>query len=171
MMNHVTDNERIKEDFGDYLKPDYEEKWTQTRGYVVRDVDRRTKDPTFQFMGVNGSINGARLDVIICDDILDLTNSQTETMRSNVFNWFMEMVFSRLVPGGRCMMVGTLQSRLDLYCVLSDLEEFHYVHIPSVNEDTQQTLSKRWSYERLMEKKRTIGTVKFMKLFQHDRTA
>lgn len=171
VMWHVEHNQRLHDDFEDYLLPDTNEKWTQSEGYVKRDPDRLTKDPTFQFLGVGGAVNGARLDIIICDDILDLTNSQSEVTREGVHSWFTEMVLSRLVEGGRCMMVGTLQSRLDLYCVLSESSEFHYVHIKAVDEETKVTLSKRWPYERLMQRKRSVGSVKFLKLFQNDRTA
>jgi len=171
LMWHIEHNYKLREDFGDYLQPDTREKWTQSEGYVVRDEDRQTKDPTFQFLGVGGAINGARLDVLICDDILDLSNSQAEVTREGVHSWFTEMALSRVVKGGKVMMVGTLQSRLDLYCQLSESEEFHYVHIKAVDEDTKVTLSKRWPYERLMKKKRSVGTTKFMKLFQNDRTA
>lgn len=170
LMWHIEHNYRLKEDFGDYLRPGTE-KWTQSEGFVERDPDRMTKDPTFQFLGVGGAVNGARLDIIICDDILDLTNSQSEVTRDNVHAWFTEMVLSRLVEGGRCMMVGTLQSRLDLYCQLSESPEFHYVHIKAVDEDKKTTLSRRWPFERLMKKKAAVGTVKFMKLFQNDRSA
>lgn len=170
LMHHIEHNHLLKEDFGDYLKPS-SEKWTQSEGFVERDPDRRTKDPTFQFLGVGGAVNGARLDIIICDDILDLTNSQSPVTRDGVEAWFLEMVLSRLVEGGRCMLVGTLQSRLDLLCTLSDKPGFHYVHIKAVDEDNQTTLSRRWPYERLMTKKSDVGTVKFMKLFQNDRNA
>lgn len=170
LMWHVEHNKILEEDFGEYLKPG-NEKWTQSEGFLVRDEDRQTKDPTFQFLGVGGAVNGARLDIIICDDILDLTNSQSEVTRDNVHAWFTEMVLSRLVEGGRCMMVGTLQSRLDLYCQLSESPEFHYVHIKATNEEEKTTLSRRWPFERLMKKKRAVGTVKFMKLFQNDRSA
>lgn len=171
LMWHIEHNDRLHEDFGEYLMPDFNEKWTQAEGYVVRDKDRQTKDPTFQFLGAGGAINGARLDIIICDDILDLTNSQTVNTRESIYNWFTEMVISRLVEGGKCAMVGTLQSRLDLYCVLSESEEFTYVHIKALDESTHTTLSQRWPYERLMAKKRTVGAVKFEKLFQNNRNA
>ena len=170
LMWHIEHNYLFKEDFGDYVKPS-DEKWTQSEGFVVRDTDRQAKDPTFQFLGTGGAVNGARLDVIICDDILDLTNSQSEVTRDNVHAWFTEMVLSRLVEGGRCMMVGTLQSRLDLYCQLSESPEFHYVHIRATDEEKRYTLSRRWPFERLMKKKRAVGSVKFAKLFQNDRTA
>lgn len=171
LMWHVENNYRMREDFGDYLIPDTSEKWTQAEGFVVRDMDQQSKDPSFQFLGINGAIQGARIDVLIADDILDLTNSQSEITRMHVADNFKESFMSRVVDGGRIMMVGTLQSRLDLLCEMSENEEFNYFHMKAVDEATKDTISRRWSYERLMQKKRAIGTVKFLKLFQNDRSA
>lgn len=170
LMSHIKTNYRIKEDFGDYLTPD-PEKWTQSEMFVVRDEDRQTKDPSAQFLGITGAIQGARIDVLICDDILDLSNSQTEITRQKVKDDFLESFSSRVVDGGKIMMVGTLQSRLDLLCEMSENTEYNYFHMKAVDEGSKITISRRWNYDRLMSKKREIGSVKFLKLFQNDRTA
>jgi phage terminase large subunit-like protein len=175
---HIEYNHRFKEDFGDYIVPrkptknDPDGKWTESIIFVHRDKDMQSKDPTMLAIGTGGALLGARLDWVIADDILDLKNTQTEILRKKVSDWWLEIVDSRVVEDGRKIVLGTLQHTKDLLCNLSDNEEYFYVHLSALDKDKLTTLwPEKWPYERVMKKKKTIGTIKWLKTLQNDRTA
>jgi hypothetical protein len=170
---HIEYNDIFREDFGDYVLPNKKEaKWTDSQIFVVRDAEEQSKDPTILAIGTGGALLGARLDWVIADDILDLKNSQTEIMRDKVESWWDEIVDSRVVDGGRRIVLGTLQHTKDLLCVLSDRKSYHYVHLAAWDKDTNATLwPDQWPLRRVMQKKATIGTLKWNKVMQNDRSA
>ena len=54
--------------------------WTMHQLYVVR--DGQAKDPSVRTCGVHGNILGARIDLLIIDDILDYENTITKNQRT-----------------------------------------------------------------------------------------
>ena len=174
---HIEYNERLKEDFGDYVLPDKDEKWTDQQIFVKRDSEQQSKDPTILAIGTGGALLGARLEWVVADDILDLDNSQTQHMRDKVENWWYEIVDSRIIDGGKRIVLGTLQHRLDLLCRLSEDPTFHYVHLSAL-DNSDEDLRKcnalwpeQWPVERILEKRESIGTIRWLKTMQNDRTA
>lgn len=171
---HFQYNELLKEDFGTFAQGGVEpsDKWTNEQFFVKRDPWAQSKDPTWQALGVEGAIYGARLDIAIFDDIIDTSNSQTEHVRNKVEQWYYEMAESRLVEGGKAVVLGTLQSRQDLLCKLAANPEYAYLRLSALSDNGKKTLWPGvWSIERLMKKKRTVGTARFQKMLQNDRTA
>lgn len=173
---HIEYNPRLKEDFGDYLIPNKptknnpDGKWTESEILLLRDENYQSKDPTICAVGTGGAINGARLDWVIADDILDLSNTQTEILRKKVEDWWDEIIDARIVDGGRKIVLGTLQHTKDLLCTLSDKSEFYYIRLPALDEDGVTALwPEQWPLKRLLAKKDSIGTIKFNKLMQNDR--
>jgi len=174
---HIEFNPRLKEDFGDYLIPrkptkkDPIGKWTDTVIMVQRDEAEQSKDPTILAIGTGGALLGARFDWVIADDILDLKNTQTDILRNKVKIWWDEIVDSRIIDGGRRIVLGTLQHTKDLLCELSDNDIYHYVHLSALDEYNTPLWQEQWSYDRIMEKKQSIGTISFLKTMQNDRNA
>jgi hypothetical protein len=71
---HIEGNQRVREVFPD-LRPSQRsgDAWGSTAITVERDTI--AKDPTIQACGAHGAIVGSRLDLIVIDDILDVTQS------------------------------------------------------------------------------------------------
>ena len=168
---HIEHNPRLKEDFEDYVVPDKNEKWTDSQIFVVRDKDQQSKDPTILAVGTGGALLGARLEWVVADDILDLSNSQTAHMRAKVEDWWYEIVDSRIVDGGRRIVLGTLQHRHDLLCHLSEDPMFKYVHLSALDEKGNALWPDQWPVERIIAKKKSMGVVRWSKVMQNDRTA
>ena len=173
---HIQYNELLKEDFGSFeqggVEPDVDSKWTEEQIFVKRDRSAQSKDATWQALGVEGAIYGARLDVAIFDDIIDMSNSLTERTRQRVETWYHEMAESRVVEGGKIIVLGTLQHEKDLLCSLANNAEYAYLRLSALEEDESQALwSDVWSIERLLRYKRTVGTTRFRKTMQNDRRA
>lgn len=72
-------------------------------------VERTTtaRDPSYQACGLFGNILGARLDVIVLDDILTFTNTRSPEQRQKVVDWIITTVLNRLDPErGRIVFMG-----------------------------------------------------------------
>lgn len=176
VMWHIANNPLLKEDFGTFeeggVEPSFKEKWTEEQIIVKRDVWGQSKDPTWQAIGVEGAIYGARLDVAILDDVIDLSNSLTDHTRRRVEDWFHEMLESRIVDGGQIIVLGTLQHEKDLLCSLSENPEYAYLRLECYDEENHVTLwPEVWPEKRVLRRKRSIGSTRFRKQMQNDRRA
>jgi hypothetical protein len=84
----------------------------------VRGRSPEEKDPTLQAIGIGGQIYGSRADIIICDDVEDLTNYGSYEQHAH---WIAQEVVTRLDPErGRLVLVGTRVGGTDVYSHLRD---------------------------------------------------
>lgn len=77
--------------------------WTQTAITVDRPMGIR--DASLKAVGINGAIDGSRLNWILVDDILNQENTNTKAQRDKVYDWFGNSVLSRLDPQGSKIIV------------------------------------------------------------------
>jgi len=113
--------------------------WTQDMIYVSGDArDSGEKDPTVQALGIRGHIYGARADLIIMDDCVDLTNAHEYEKQ---IDWLQAEVMSRLSASGMLLVVGTRLASKDLYAELKDPSRYpeeespwSYLSMPAVLE-------------------------------------
>jgi hypothetical protein len=113
--------------------------WTQDLIYVSSEGrDSGEKDPTIQSLGIRGHIYGARADLIILDDCVDLTNAHEYEKQ---IDWLQAEVMSRLSAEGRLLVVGTRLAGKDLYHELredsrypDDVSPWTYLSMPAVLE-------------------------------------
>jgi hypothetical protein len=94
--------------------------WTKTAIYLSG-VDTAQNDPTLQALGLGGQIYGSRLDVIICDDLIDSKNHHTY---KEMADWIGTEVASRMDDDGVLIVLGTRMAQPDLYSELRDLTEW-----------------------------------------------
>jgi len=61
-------------------------------------VDRQStaRDPSFQSCGLFGNILGARLDVVLVDDVLTFANTRTQDQREKTLQWILTTLLTRL---------------------------------------------------------------------------
>jgi hypothetical protein len=94
------------------------EAWNRTMIYVSDAArDSGEKDPTVQSLGIRGHIYGARADLIVLDDCVDLTNAHEYEKQ---IDWLQSEVISRISSSGSMLVVGTRLSSKDLYSELRD---------------------------------------------------
>ena len=113
------------------------EAWNQTMIYVSDDArDSGEKDPTVQALGIRGHIYGARADLIILDDTVDLTNAHEYDKQ---IDWLQSEVISRVSASGSMLVVGTRLAAKDLYSELRDPHRYpdeespwSYLSMPAV---------------------------------------
>lgn len=115
------------------------EAWNRTMIYVSDAArDSGEKDPTVQALGVRGHVYGARADLIVLDDTVDLTNAHEYEKQ---INWLQSEVISRISSSGSMLVVGTRLSAKDLYSELRDATRYPdeespwtYLAMPAVLE-------------------------------------
>lgn len=115
------------------------EAWNQTMIYVSDQArDSGEKDPTVQALGIRGHIYGARADLIILDDCVDLTNAHEYEKQ---IDWLQSEVISRISASGAMLVVGTRLASKDLYSELRDASRYPdeespwtYLAMPAVLE-------------------------------------
>ena len=115
------------------------EAWNQNMIYISDDArDSGEKDPTVQALGIRGHIYGARADLIIMDDCVDLTNAHEYDKQ---IDWLQSEVISRVSASGSMLVVGTRLAAKDLYSELRDPHRYpdeespwSYLSMPAVLE-------------------------------------
>lgn len=121
------------------------EAWNQTMIYVSDNArDSGEKDPTVQALGIRGHIYGARADLIILDDTVDLTNAHEFEKQ---IDWLQSEVISRISASGSMLVVGTRLASKDLYKELRDESRYpdeaspwSYLSMPAVLEFADKEL-------------------------------
>jgi len=113
--------------------------WTQDLIYVSSEGrDSGEKDPTVQALGIRGHVYGARADLIVMDDCVDMTNAHEYDKQ---IDWIQAEVMSRLSNNGMLLVVGTRLASKDLYSELTDETRYpdegspwSYLSMPAVLE-------------------------------------
>lgn len=72
-----------------------------------------SKDPTVQVVGFEGSILGARVDLVIVDDYLTPENTYSDRMRDKGYGWLKAVIEGRKTAAARLWFVGNAWHRDD----------------------------------------------------------
>lgn len=115
------------------------EAWNADRIYVSDDIrDSGEKDPTVEALGIGSHVYGARADLIILDDAIDLSNAHNFDAQ---IEWIQTELLSRLSANGRILIVGTRLAGRDLYVEVrdpkrypDDVSPWTYLAMPAVLE-------------------------------------
>lgn len=90
--------------------------------------------------GVGGAFTGKGADLLIIDDpIKNAAEAQSQTFRDKIWEWFLSTAFTRLEPGGVCIVVMTRWHEDDLIGRLLTTEEtgaepWHRIRLPALAE-------------------------------------
>lgn len=177
IISELMGNELLIREFG----PFKDERKEIPFGATKLTVAQRTvnhKSPTILAIGAGsrGAL-GHRTDWTICDDIIHDRNSNTPENRAGILEWFNQGPQTQAEdPDDRLTVVGTIFHPEDLYSHLMHLKNpetgdfiWEVQHKSAiVDERSKQTLwPARWSYERLMGEKASMGTIDFMKRYMN----
>ncbi|MEM4168086.1 MAG: hypothetical protein QXW98_06555 [Candidatus Caldarchaeum sp.] len=114
-------NEHYRRLFG--VEPDFRA-WATGRVTVKRSLRLPLKDPTIRATSVGSRFIGARADYIICDDLLNDQNSQTEYMQEKIWRWLVSTILPMLEDKsgwrGSLHFIGTPWRVNDVYYMLME---------------------------------------------------
>ena len=175
---NIEGNKRLRVVFPS-MKPD--SPWSNTELQVKRTPDVILKDATFMGEGLHGSLTGKRADLIIVDDPFDEAEVRTESQRKKVEDWIEKVLIPVLTPNGEMVFVGTPWRYDDYWSRLEGKSIENggnyvvkkYPAIKDYNLDTpvdkwDVQWPQVWSTQRLEERRREIGSIKFSCLYLLD---
>jgi len=109
---HLEENPRYISIFGRGREEDSKGPWQQRKIVVERPIS--TPNPTMMAAGAGTEIEGQRFDIALADDISTNINSATENERQKIINWMNQVVWARLHPSRRMLLViGTMHHSAD----------------------------------------------------------
>lgn len=123
-------------------------RWTTTRITIKR--PRFSRDPSVQVMGATGTITGARLDLLICDDMLDYENVRNEQQRDTAMQRFRKRFLSRLTKTALVAFFANAWHRDDIAHRL-ERDGWWARRYPVMDEDGNSTDPIRWPLSRIEE--------------------
>lgn len=133
--------------------------WTQHRLFLQRPT--WAKDPSLQTCGVHGNILGARIDLLILDDLLDYENTLTAASREDLYRWYHATLEGRLTRRSRVWVVGNSWHRDDMLHWLARNAAWTARRFPVLDAAGRPTWPERWPLDRIEAKRRVLGPVEF----------
>lgn len=94
------------------------------------------KDPSVRALGIGGEILGARVDLLIYDDVLTLSNTATADQRAKLWTWHTNTMVGRLSNQARVLCIGTAFYPDDLMHKLAGTGAFRAVRYPVIDDTT-----------------------------------
>ena len=156
--SYIERSDELHEIFPD-LKPNPTGPWTLTQLAVER--KGHPKDPSVQSTGVHGAITGARIDLLVLDDILDYENARTPAGREDLWDWVHSALFGRLTANARVISVGNAYHRDDFLHRIEKNPLWTTVRFPVMEHNGELSWPERWPIERITHKREELGPLEF----------
>jgi hypothetical protein len=134
-------------------------KWSDDEIIVERTLS--SKDASVIAIGLFGPVLGARLDLVVMDDVVTFENALTATQRSKVSSWFRSTLVGRVVETGTILCVGTPWHPDDLLHELERSGEYAVRRDAALTPDGAPLWPEVWSRERLEQRRREVGEIEF----------
>lgn len=135
------------------LYPNVKESWNK-QNIVCRNGAR------LSVKSYGGSFRGRHPGYIVGDDVLKDNVIYSESQRNKTTNYWHSVIMNAVMNGGQVILVGTPFHQLDLYGDLKTKKGWKVFEYPSIFPDGR-LLTRRESFEELMEKKETQGNLIF----------
>jgi len=124
------------------------------------------KEPSVQAFGVHGNVTGARIDMLVVDDILDPENTRSVKQRDEVWSWYNAALVGRLTANARVIVVGTAYHPEDfLHRFAKQVIQLNgpeaAARFPVINDDGTPRWSNRWPLSRINAKAAELGPLEF----------
>lgn len=113
---------------------DEDKGWTRQELFLANRQDRANVSPNLVGYGVGGPILGRRANIIIVDDPTSQAESRSAQQMTAQKDWFKATLMSRLVPGGRVIVVMTRWNEDDLASMLMNEMDFQVLHMPALGD-------------------------------------
>ncbi len=150
LARHIEHNDRLHEVFPAMKKA---APWNESQVTIER--PGFAKDASVHGYGIGTGVVGARVDLLVCDDVVDNSNSMSPTPREQLANRFFREFNSRLTERGRLVVIGTPWHKDDLYHRLIALG-MPCFKFPILDDKGASRWPQRWSIERIAQRRREI---------------
>lgn len=127
------------------------------------------QDGVYVATGVGGAITGRGADLFLIDDpIKGREEADSEVIRNKIWDWYVSVARTRLMPNGAIVVIQTRWHKDDLVGRLlkNKHEEWVVVNLPAINEKGEALWPQMWSLEELRKTQRAIGGREWSCLYQ-----
>ena len=108
--------------------------------------------------GVGGAITGRGCHLLITDDLVkNAQQAQSEAYRETTWNWWRATAYTRLEPGGVCVVIGTPWHRDDVLARIERELKPTIVEFPAIGSDGAALWPQRYPLAELETIKKTLG--------------
>jgi predicted phage terminase large subunit-like protein len=121
--------------------------------------------PSLAAVGVGAATTGARADLLICDDIVDVRALRSRAERERVATYFHENLINLLEPDGRLWCLFTPWHADDLNARLKRNPAFALFR-RAVGDDLEPVWPEKWPRESLEQRRAEIGAVAFARAYR-----
>jgi hypothetical protein len=177
LVHELETNVKLIKAFGRFRPRDLTRPWREAKGELEvegKDLSMRSGDLSVQIRGSGQQVLGMEADWVVADDITDRRVARSETERNSEWDYFLGDVLTRLAPDGKVFCIGQRVHSEDIYGRLARMVDddgvkaWHNVRTPAIlDEETGTVLwESQWPYERLVEKRKSIGTSLFACMYQ-----
>lgn len=142
-----------------HVERDRSRPWTAHQFTVKR--NSRSPHPTFAAYGVHGKVLGARVDLLVMDDVVDHENTMTKNGRDDLRGWFESTLEGRLTTKSRVWIVGTAWHKDDLLHAFSRAPGWVARRFPVLDRHGRPTWPENWSADRIEEKRLIMPPAEF----------
>lgn len=151
----IQGNDEVRRVFPDLL-PSHP--WSDTRFTVTRPAS--VIGPSVTAIGIGAASTGARADLLVCDDIVDVKAIHSRAERDRVKAHFRNNLMNLLEPDGRFWGLCTPWHRDDLNAELRRDGAYPLFRQP-VNENLDPVWPARWPREALIARRAEVGPAAF----------
>ena len=167
---HLEGNDKIIEIFGE--QRGYSREWSRSTLRVMRagKSGLAHKEPTLTVLGITSSMVGGHYDLIVLDDITDQKNSRTTGRREELVRWYNLTLMPMLEPEGKILSIGTRWHENDIHNYLQTSSGYTHRRYQAILDEEKKIAlwPERFSYEKLQDIKRGVGTVGFELQYQNN---
>lgn len=136
--------DEVREVYG--LEP--AEPWTDT-AFQLKRKSATHKEPTMRAVGLGGTVEGFRADLVVADDPIDEKSTYSQADRDSAERW-MDMTFlRRMEPMGRAIVIGSPWVEDDVYDFLAKKRGFARHAFPALDENGDPRMPERLSKDVL----------------------
>lgn len=157
---YIEKSEELAEVFPDLIPG---EKWAED-AFIVRRATY-SRDPSIQAVGLDGTIIGSRVDVLVFDDILDLENTMTPAERKKALKRIKSKFLDRLTAGGRALFLTNAWHPEDpAHALEKEGKEggpWRCFRFSVLNEDGTPSWPEKWTLDRIDEVRVELGPIDF----------
>lgn len=115
---------------------------------------------------ITGPVTGQGFQLMLVDDpVKDRQTAESVAARAHHYSWFTDTAFTRLEPGGSCIVVQTRWHPDDLAGKLIG-DGWEKINLPAINEDGESLWPERWPLSQLNLIREQIGEYGWNSLYQ-----
>jgi phage terminase large subunit-like protein len=156
----ISRNKYLRMVFPGLVRNPWIDDWTKQSLTVKRDIF--SKDSSIEACGVLTTGTGARADLILFDDVVDLQNAvKFPTQRKQVKEAFKNVWIPLLGPTGRAIYLATLHHEDDLTCEIQKNPEWSWIDLSVTGDPPVSRWPQKWPPHALLRRQSEIGSIEF----------